>query len=254
MFTTIFLQPLLNLLLALYNTIPGQELGFSIIALTILVKLVLWPFTALQIKQQRALQAIQPKIEEIRKTYKDNKDEQGRQLMALYAREKVNPASSCLPLVIQIPIFIGLYRALSKVLGTIDPNLVYSFVDNPGTVKTLFLGIVELTKPSWVLAIGAALVQFLQSRQMMKQTPAATMQPPAEVEGKEVSKDESMAAIMNKQMMYTMPILTGFIGFTLPAGLTLYWFVMSLLSVLQQWIIMRRLPPKMLPQLDKPTV
>lgn len=254
MLTTIFLQPFFNLLIGLYNLIPGHDLGFAIIALTILVKLVLWPFTAMQIKQQRALQSLQPKIDEIRNTYKDNKDEQGRQLMALYSREKVNPASSCLPLLIQIPIFIGLYRALSRVLGPIDPTLLYHFVDNPGVVQTTFLGFVSLTKSSPVLAIAAALVQFLQSRQMIKQTPAAIVPPPSEVANKEGAKDESMAAIMNKQMMYTMPILTAFIGFSLPAGLTLYWFVMSLLSVAQQWMIMRNLPPKMLPQLDKPTV
>ena len=239
MFTTIILQPFFNLLIGLYNLVPGHDLGLAIIALTFLVKLVLWPFTAMQIKQQRALQSLQPKIEEIRNAYKDNKDEQGRQLMALYAREKVNPASSCLPLLIQIPVFIGLYRALARVLGPIDPTLLYHFVSNPGVVHTMFLGFVDLTKASPVLAIGAALVQFLQSRQMLKQTPAAMTPPPVEVEGKEASKDESMAAIMNKQMMYTMPILTAFIGFSLPAGLTLYWFVMSLLSVAQQWWIMR---------------
>ncbi len=254
MFTAIFLQPLFNLLISLYNVIPGNDLGFAIIALTFLVKLVLWPFTAMQIKQQRALQALQPKIDEIRKNFKDNKDEQGRQLMALYAREKVNPASSCLPLLIQIPIFIGLYQALSRVLGPIDASLLYPFVKNPGVVHTIFIGFVDLTKASPALAIGAALVQFLQTRQMIKKTPAAIMPPPVEVENKEVSKDESMAAIMNKQMMYTMPILTAFIGFSLPAGLTLYWFIMSVLSVAQQWWIMRNLPPKMLPQLDKPTV
>ena len=251
MFTTLFLQPLFNLLIGLYNVLPGHDLGLAIIALTFLVKLILWPFTALQIKQQRALQAIQPKIEEIRKTYKDNKEEQGRQLMALYAREKVNPASSCLPLLIQIPIFIGLYRALSQGLGTIDAGLLYPFVQNPGTIQPMFLGFLNLTKASPVLAIASALVQFLQSRQMMKSMPASVTPPPAEVADKPVAQDENMAAMMNKQMMYTMPILTGFIGFSLPAGLTLYWFVMSILSVVQQWWIMRTLPPRITPQLEK---
>lgn len=251
MFTTLFLQPLFNLLIGLYNVLPGHDLGLAIIALTFLVKLVLWPFTALQIKQQRALQAIQPKIEEIRKTYKDNKEEQGRQLMALYSREKVNPASSCLPLLIQIPIFIGLYRALSQGLGVIDPGLLYGFVDNPGTIRPVFMGILDLTKASPILAIAAALVQFLQSRQMMKNMPATVTPPPAEVADKPVAQDENMAAMMNKQMMYTMPVLTAFIGFSLPAGLTLYWFVMSVLSVVQQWWIMRALPPRIVPQLEK---
>lgn len=251
MFTVIFLQPFLNLLVELYNVLPGHDLGIAIIAMTFLVKVVLWPFTALQIKQQRAMQAIQPKIEEIRTTYKDNKEEQGRKLMELYAKEKVNPASSCLPLLIQIPVFIGLYRALSSGLGTIDPSMLYGFVRDPGTIHATFLGILDLTKSSPVLAIAAALIQFLQSRQMLKTTPAAVTPPPADVASEPAAQDEGMAAIMNKQMMYTMPILTAFIGFSLPAGLTLYWFVMSVLSVGQQWLIMRSMPPKMVPQLDK---
>lgn len=250
MFTAIFLQPLLNLLIGLYNVLPGHDLGVAIIALTLLVKVVLWPFTALQIKQQRALQAIQPKIDEIRARYKDDREAQGRELMSLYSREKVNPAASCLPLLIQIPVFIGLYRALSQGITALDPALLYPFVDNPGVIHASLLGLIDLTKRSIPLAIGAALVQFFQSRQMLKTAASALTPPPAEVADSPAAQDESMATIMNRQMTYTMPILTAAIGWTLPAGLTLYWFVMSLLSVVQQWWITRRLPPKILPQLQ----
>ena len=250
MFTAIFLQPLFNLLVWLYNVLPGHDIGVAIIIMTIFVKVILWPFTVLQIKQQRAMQAIQPKIEEIRTKYKDDKEAQGRELMALYAREKVNPAASCLPLLVQIPIFIGLYQALSKGLVSIDQSLLYSFVENPGVVQTMFLGILDLTKRSIPLALASAAVQFWQSRQMLRAPSALITQPPAEVAGAPQAQDESMTTMMNKQMMYTMPIITAFIGATLPAGVSLYWFVMSLLSVLQQWWVMRRLPPKILPQLS----
>lgn len=249
MFTIIFLQPLFNLLIGLYNVLPGADLGVAIIVLTLVVKAVLWPFTALQFKQQRSLQAIQPKIDELRAKYKDDKEAQGRELMALYAREKVNPAASCLPILIQIPVFIGLYRALSQGLTAIDPALLYPFVDNPGTIHATFLGIIDLTKRSIPLALGAAAVQFLQSRQMLANASNVT-QPPKEVENSPGAQDESMATIMNRQMTYTMPILTAAIGWTLPAGLTLYWFAMSVLSVIQQWLINRKLPPKILPQLQ----
>lgn len=250
MFTTIFLQPLFNLLIGLYNILPGADIGWAIIALTVVVKIILWPFTALQFKQQRSLQAIQPKIDEIRAKYKDDREAQGRELMALYAREKVNPAASCLPLLIQIPVFIGLYRALSQGLTAIDASLLYPFIDNPGTVHAMFLGLIDLTKRSIPLAVAAALVQFWQSRQMLQQAKPAVTLPPVEVQGSEGAQDESMATIMNRQMMYTMPIVTAFIGLQLPAGLTLYWFVMSLLSVAQQWWMGRKLPPKILPQLQ----
>lgn len=239
-FTTVFIQPILNLLIWLYNVLPGRDIGLAVIALTVIVKLALYPFTVAQIKQQRALQSLQPKIDEIRTRLKDNKQEQSRELVALYAKEKVNPAASCLPLLIQLPIFIALYQALSMGLAAKSLNLLYSFVANPQTINTSFLGLIDLTKPSYVLAIAAAVVQFWQTKQILKPPAAAVAQPPVEAVKTEGAKDESMAAIMNKQMAYIMPIMTAVIGFSLPGGLTLYWLVMSLLTVLQQWWLMKK--------------
>lgn len=250
LFTLIFLQPILNLLVWLYNVIPGHDIGIAIIVLTILIKTLLYPLTVRQIRQQRALQEIQPKIEEIRTKYKDQKEEQARELMALYSREKVNPTSSCLPLLVQLPIFIALYRALSLGLSSKSLTLLYPFVANPQFIDTKLFGTFDLSHPAPVLAIAAAVVQFFQTRQMMKPPAATIAPPPPEVAGTEGAKDEGMAAMMNKQMMYMMPIMTAVIGFSLPGGLTLYWLVMSLLTVLQQWWLMKRTPPRMEPQLS----
>ena len=248
-FTLIFLQPLLNLLVWFYNVLPWQDLGIAIILLTIVIKLILYPFTIAQIKQQRALQEIQPKMDEIRTRLKDKKEEQAK---ALYATEKVNPAASCLPLLIQLPVLIALYRALSLTLSAKSLTLLYAFVATPTIINTKFLGFMDLTKPSYVLAILAALVQFIQTKQILKPPAALVKSPPAEVAGSKGAKDESMATAMNKQMTYMMPIVTAIIGVSLPAGLTLYWFVMSLLTWLQQWWIMKKMPPKITPQLSPP--
>lgn len=249
LFTTIFLQPILNLLIWLYNVIPGNEFGISIILLTLVVKLILFPLATKQIKQQRALQDIQPHIDEIRKRMKDDKEGQARELMALYAKEKVNPAASCLPLLVQLPVFIALYRALTIGLSGMDMNLLYSFVPNPTVVNTMLLGLIDLRNPSPVLAVLAAAVQFWQGKQLMKPAGALTP-PPAEVIGSKGAKDENMAAMMNKQMVYLMPIMTIIIGISLPGGLTLYWLTMSLLTVAQQALLLRRLPPRLTPQLS----
>lgn len=244
-FTTLLVQPILNLLIWLYNVTPGNDLGVAIIILTVLVKVVLYPFTRAQIKQQRALQQLQPKIDEIRSRLKDEKEAQAKELMELYKREKVNPASSCLPLLVQLPIFIGLYRALSDGLGSRGLDLLYPFVANPGTIQTMMFGVIDLAKPNYVLAVLAGAVQFWQSRQMLKK-PSPTTPPPAEVAGTEGAKDEGMAAAMNKQMMYIMPLVTVFIGVSLPGGLTLYWLVMSLLTVAQQALFLSKPePPKL---------
>ena len=249
-FQTLILQPILNLLIWLYNVIPGNDIGLAVIALTIIVKLVLYPFTAAQIKQQRELQSIQPKIDEIRARLKDDKDAQAKELMELYKREKVNPAASCLPLLVQLPIFIGLFQALQDGLASKSLNLLYPFVANPGTINHMLFGVMDLSKPSYVLAILAGLVQFVQSYQMFNKK-GLTTPPPSEVAGSPEAKDESMATIMNKQMMYIMPAMTILIGFSLPGGLALYWLVMSLLTVAQQALFLRKpQPPKPQAQLS----
>ena len=248
-FNAIFFQPILNLLVWLYVTVPGQDIGIAIILLTIVIKLILYPLTHLQIKQQRAMQELQPKIEEIRKRLKDDKEKQAAELMELYKKDKVNPAASCLPLLIQLPVFIALFSALKTGLASHGLNMLYPFVPNPQTINTMFIGIFDLTKPNYVLAILAGLVQFWQTRQILK-PPAATVSVAPEVAKSEGAKDESMTAIMNKQMTYMMPIMTVVIGFSLPGGLTLYWLTMSVLTVAQQWLVLRRTPPKIDPQLS----
>jgi YidC/Oxa1 family membrane protein insertase len=249
LFNTIFFQPILNLLVWLYVTVPGQDIGIAIILLTIIVKIVLYPLTHLQIKQQRSMQELQPKIEEIRKRLKDDKEKQAAELMALYKTEKVNPASSCLPLLVQLPVFLALFHALQVGLKSESLNVLYPFVANPQNINTMFLGLFDLTQPNYVLAVLAGLVQFWQTK-MILQPPAATVTPPpSELAGKEGAKDESMTAMMNKQMTYMMPIMTVVIGFSLPGGLTLYWLVMSLLTVVQQYFVLKKrvAPPAALP-------
>ena len=239
LFNLVIFQPILNLLIWLYNVLPGNDIGFAIIVLTIIVKLVLYPMTVAQIKQQKALQDIQPKIDEIRNRLKNDKDAQAKELMDLYKKEKVNPAASCLPLLIQLPIFIGLFNALRDGLAAKSLNYLYPFVANPGTINHMFLGFVDLSKPNYVLAVLAGLAQFWQSWQMFRKPSPATP-PVPEVKGSEGAKDESMASMMNKQMMYMMPIVTVFIGISMPGGLTLYWLVMTLLTVAQQSIFLKK--------------
>lgn len=243
LYNEILFRPILNLLIWLYVTIPGSDLGIAIIVLTLIIKLILYPFTVAQIKQQRALQTLQPKIAEIRKRLKDDKEGQAKELMELYRKDKVNPASSCLPLLIQLPVFIALYQALSVGLQSQSLSMLYSFVPNPGTVHAVLFGVIDLVKPNYVLAALAAGVQFWQTWMMMKQ-PGIAKTPPAEVGGEKGAKDEDMAAMVNKQMMYVMPIMTLIIGIKLPGGLALYWFIMSLLTIGQQYWLMRKpIPP-----------
>lgn len=249
LFHSFFFQPIFNLLIWLYGILPYKDIGISIILLTLLVKVVTYPLAQMQIKQQRAMQELQPKIEEIRKRLKDNQEEQAKELMELYKKEKVNPAAGCWPLLIQIPIFIALYKALNVGLTAGGFGDLYSFVPTPASIQTMFIGLFDLTKPNYVLAVLAGIVQFVQTKHILKPPAATVTPPPTDVATTEGAKDESMAAMMNKQMTYVMPVMTVFIGISLPGGLTLYWLVMSALTLLQQWHIMKQMPLKIEPQL-----
>lgn len=229
-FTTIFYQPILNLLVYLYNTVSFHDLGLAIIFLTAILKLVLWPLGHSAIKSQKSLQDLQPKLDELKKQYGTDKAGLSKATMDLYKVNKVNPFSSCLPLLIQFPFLIAVFQVFRD--GINDKlDLVYSFIYRPEAINMVSLGLVDLSSPNVYLAVLAGLAQFWQSKMMMSKKPEI------KTEG---AKDENMAAIMSKQMMYFMPLITVFIGISLPGGLTLYWFCFTLLTAIQQVVTFRK--------------
>lgn len=232
-FHTILIQPIFNLLVVLYNVIPGQDIGFAIIALTILIKLLLWPFMSKSLKSQKAMQALQPKIEEIKKEYGDDREGLAKAMMELYSENKVNPLAGCLPVLVQLPILIGLYRVLLVGFGADQLDMLYPFVVNPGEINHIFLGFLDLSVASIYVALLAGAFQFFQARMLMHR------KQPKEVKGKKGAKDENMMAAMNKSMLTFMPIITVVIGSQLPAGLTLYWVTINAVSIVQQYIVFR---------------
>jgi len=227
LFHIFLFQPIFNIFVGLYNLVPGHDVGVVVLIITILIRLALYPLTNKSIKAQRSLQELQPKMEEMKKKYKDDKQKQTQAIMELYKNNKVNPLGSCLPMLVQLPILIALYMVLRDVLASnnLAENL-YSFIANPGTIEVISFGFLDMSKPSIVLAVMAGAAQYWQAKTMSrKQAPK---------KAGSGAKDENMMAMMNKQMLYFMPVLTVFIGATLPAGLTLYWFFGTLLMALQQ--------------------
>lgn len=227
----IFYRPILNALIALYNLIPGHDMGVAIILLTIVVRLILLPLTLQMLRSQKAMQVLQPKIKALQALYKDDKARQSKELMALYSAEKVNPLASCLPLLVQLPIFIALYRAMIDGLKGQGLESLYSFVAHPATINTIGFGFLDLSVKNIPIALLAGLSQWYQARQLTKLNPS-----PKGIPG---AKDEAMLSMMNKQMQYMMPAMTIIIGIGLPAGLILYWLVTNLLTILQQYFFLR---------------
>lgn len=224
LFHAIIYQPIYNALVFLYNVVPGHDLGVAIILLTIVIRAILYPLAKKQIESQKKMQELQPEIKRLQEKYKQDKERQGREMMSLYKEKKVNPASGCLPLVIQIIFIIALYKALVAGINFAGCKDLYTFVSCPASIGTSFLGILDLAKPSIVLAVLTAAAQYFQTKMMMQAVPSATL------EGK-----GDFAQMMNKQMLYLGPLLTLFIGAKFPAGLPLYWLVMTLFMIAQQW-------------------
>ena len=227
LFFTVLYQPLYNALVVLYNLVPAGGLGLAIILVTIVVKGALMPLTYKSMKAQKELQEIQPKVKEIREKYKDNQEELAKQLMGVYKAHNVNPFASCLPMVAQLIIFIALYQVLQAGIETIDPEKLYSFVANPGTMAHVFLGI-DLAHISIPLTVIAAIASFFQARQMVSRRPPKAVRENAEGDK---AMDEDMTATMNKMTMFMLPVMTLIIGITtVSAGLILYMLVSTIVT------------------------
>ena len=135
LFNEIFYRPLLNGLIFLYNVIPGHDIGLSIIVLTVAIRLALWPFTAKTIKSQKIMEGLKPKIEEINRRFKNDKESRAKGLMGLYKENKINPLGGFLSLIIQIPIIIALWRVFLNIIKTVDKSSFYWFVMAPDQIQ-----------------------------------------------------------------------------------------------------------------------
>ncbi|MFC1629964.1 YidC/Oxa1 family membrane protein insertase [Patescibacteria group bacterium] len=231
-FNILLYQPLLNALVLLYEYLPGRDFGIAVIILTVLTRVVFYPLGAQAIKSQKELSELQPKIKEVQEKYKDDKQKQSKALMELYQKEKINPLSGCLPLLIQLPILIALYRVFWKGFEPEAIASLYSFVPNPGVVETTFLGIVNLSQVNIPLAVVAGILQFFQTKMITSHSPKKTFK------SKKGSLDFSQ--MMQKQMLYFFPIFTVIILLKMPSAIAIYWIVTSLFSIFQQYLIFKK--------------
>lgn len=223
-----FIVAVLNYLLQFFYDFTGNY-GVAIILLTVLVKLVLLPLTIKQTRSMLAMQRIQPEIKKLQEKFKDDKEKLSQEMMKFYKENKINPLSGCLPLIMQMPIFIALYTVLRKYVMTPPIMLLGSVVEknvnNPAILvvkgslirNTSFLGIENLSDSLRAAgAVGYVLIILLMASTWYSQ--------------KQVMTDPRQ-----KSMMYAMPLIMGFIGFSLPAGVVLYWVTTNILQIIQQY-------------------
>lgn len=227
-FNVVLYQPLFNSLVLLYNFIPGHDFGIAIIVLTLVIKVVLYPLSLKAVESQRVMQKFQPKIQEIQKKYKDDKEKQAKEMMELYKTEKINPFSGLFLAFIQLPILIALYSVFWNGLKPEQLINLYGFVSNPGTINAIFLSIIDLSKPNFILALLASITQYFQTKMLL---PKKDNNP---------ASANDFSKIMQGQMTYLMPVMTLIILLSLPSALGLYWTASSIFSIIQQYLIIKK--------------
>lgn len=261
-FEILVVQPLFNLLMLLYTVVPGGDFGIAIIVFTILLRLAIHPLVKKQLHQTKAMRKMQPELEEIKRRTKGNKQLQGIQMMELYKKHGVSPFRSIGILLIQLPIFISLYivilvftqhaNELAKWTYNFLENIgpIKAIIENPSSLNLDLFGVVDLTKHAFsngqvsvvlvVLAIVAAVGQFIQSKQTMPQSNSRKLRDIMKeaAEGKEADQSEINSAIMGK-MIYVFPFFMLIIMLSLPGAVALYYAVTTIVAVIQQSIILR---------------
>jgi YidC/Oxa1 family membrane protein insertase len=236
-FNTILIEPLVNALFFVYGIIPGHDFGLAIIIFTILIRLILWPLASKQLHSQKKMQSLQGDISKIKIKAAGDKQKEQAMLMELYKEKEVNPFSACLPALLQFPILIAMFVVFQKSTGSINDiqailygpvkNLLYiqSLINGSVQFDASLFGLINMAKPSYLLAILAGITQFLQVKMI---TPR-----------KQKTDTKDPQAQMTSFMNYTFPALTVFIAWTLPAALPLYWISTNMVAIFQQWLIMR---------------
>ena len=234
-----------QLLIMLYGI--THNYGFAIIVLTIIIRVVLYPLMQKQMVSMREMQKIQPLMKAIQSKYKNDKERLNKELMALYKVHKVNPMSGCLPLLIQMPILILLFQTLRK-FEYLDPsgnisggflwiaNQVEVMVEN---IPTIVAG---LAAPEQLIHLPGNGIFNIQALGIMPFLIGGSMWYQQKMTTAGSGASGGSAEQTQKMMTIMMPLMIGFMSFSLPSGLTLYWLTSTLLGIGQQYLINKKMP------------
>jgi YidC/Oxa1 family membrane protein insertase len=260
--------PIINILMAMYNFfewmgVPGP-LGFAVIGLTIVIRLILYPVMQAQLRSAKKMSSLKPHMDALGAKHKEDKQALQQAQLALYKEHGVNPAAGCLPLLIQMPVLIALYNVFYHVLnnGNLEKlveeinAVAYAPWLQVSSLDLSFFGINLGLKPSawqtsgwWLLAIPVitGLLQWYQTKLMMPQTaavntataPKSDKKKKGEIQKSEEKKPEDTAMELQKQMAIITPIMFGYFAFQFPLGLALYWNVFGIFGIMQQLAVNR---------------
>jgi len=255
-YNTVFANPIVNLL-ALYHylftlaKIPGT-LGFSIVALTVTIRLLLHPFFKQQMDSAKKMQDVKPHIDNLSKKHKGDAKKIQEEQMRIYQEAGINPASGCLFMIIQIPVFIALYQTLqhffvadtTKVILSLNKILYFPFLHFK-TLDSWFLGLNLAASPkqmnsifAYLIPIVTGILQYFQTVSTTAGMAASNAVSPVKSKDKDgktkgSSSGDDFQKAMNTQMKYVFPFMIGWFSLSMPVGLALYWNIFSVFSIIQ---------------------
>lgn len=229
-FHAVFYNPIYNGLVALMAFVPGGDVGVAVILLTIVIRLVLLPFSLSAARTQRAMKILEPKIKELKEKHKGDKEKEAVETLALYREAEVNPFASILTALIQIPVLLALYWVFRyEPFVTVDAARLYALTPIPHVVSLQFLGLISVAGKSLTLAILAGVTQFLQAHLAL----SGTMKPsPGGAQG-------DFQKIIGLQLKYVFPFLIGTISYTTSGAIALYFIATNLAGSLQELYVRR---------------
>lgn len=262
MFTTIIIQPIFNLLVLIYNLIPGHNFGLAIIVFTIVIRLLMWPLVKRQLHHAKAIRDLAPELKKIKTAAGGDRQLASKMTMELYKEKQINPFASLGIVLVQAPILIGLYLGLQRLIK--DPNEIISFsysflhfgwldtlADNIHQFDSSLFGVVDLTRtalgpkgtywPALVIVALSAVVQFIQTKQLMPQAKDARSLKKILSEagqGKKADQGEVNAAV-GRGTLFLIPFIVFIFGLNFAAALPLYWLVSSGVALIQQAKILK---------------
>ena len=276
MFTTFIVQPIFNLLVLIYNVIPGHNFGLAIILFTIVIRLLLWPFVKRQLHQTKLMRKLQPELKEVKKKAKGDRRQESILMMELYKERGISMFASLRMLLIQLPILFGLYLGLMRILKDSNEivNFSYPWIQDFEWMKVLandiskfdetLFGLIDLTKPAlgsggvyWpamLLVVGSAIVQYYQSKQLLpidKDSRSLRKILKDAGAGKQADQSEVNAAV-GRNTIYLFPAMIFLFSVGIASAISLYWLVSGIVAFIQQSIVLRDDVEEMETISDKP--
>lgn len=232
-FNAVFYDPIYNSLVALVALIPGSDVGIAVILVTIVIRLILLPFSLSAARTQRAMKVLEPKIKELKERHKGNKEKEALDTLALYKEARVNPFASILTVFIQIPVLLALYFVFFyEPFPAINAVRLYSFTPVPDMISLEFLGLISVAGKSMVLAFLAGITQFYQAHLAL----SGTMKP-----SDTKSMQNDFQKVMGMQLKYVFPFIIGAIAYSTSGAIALYFITTNLAGALQELHVRRTL-------------